>query len=56
MLEQFLKHAKDGRSISAPMVKAYQPIIQLIDDIVQGGPGMVTNLKTLRSRAQKRNK
>lgn len=56
MLKQFIEHAKDGRSISAPMVKAYQPIIQLIDDIVQGGPGMIQQLKVLRSRAKKRNK
>jgi uncharacterized protein (UPF0297 family) len=37
-------------------MKAYLPIIQMVDDIVQGGPGFVQNLKVLRSRAQKRNK
>ena len=56
MLKEFLKHAKDGRSVSAPIMKAYLPIIQMVDDIVQGGPGFVQNLKVLRSRAQKRNK
>lgn len=54
MLKQFIEHAKDGRSISAPMVIAYQPIIQLIDDIVQGGPGFIQQLRVLRSRAKKR--
>lgn len=56
MLKQFIEHAKDGRSISAPMVQAYQPVIQLIDDIVQAGPGFVQQLRVLRSRAKKRRK
>jgi len=38
------------------MVKAYAPIIQMVDDIVQGGPGFINQLQVLRSRAQKRNK
>jgi hypothetical protein len=56
MTKQFIEHVKDGRSISAPMVKAYAPIIQMVDDIVQGGPGFINQLQVLRSRAQKRNK
>ena len=51
MLKKFLEQAKDGKAVSPSMMQAYQPLVQLIDDIVQGGPGFVTALKALRSRA-----
>ena len=51
MLKKFLELAKDGKAVNPSMMQSYQPIVQIIDDIVQGGPGFVTALKALRSRA-----
>jgi len=56
MLKNFLELSKNGQTVSAPMVNAYKPIIELVDDIVSAGPGFVTALKALRSRALKSTK
>jgi len=53
--KRFLDMAKNGNAVSAEMLKAYIPVIDIIDDIVQGGPAYVQNLKALHNRAKKRN-
>ena len=53
MTSKFLELAKNGKSIPSSMVKAYLPAIELLDDIVQAGPGYIQLLKTLQKRAKK---
>jgi len=53
LIKKFLDLAQEGKSIPSSMVKAYQPVIELIDDIVTAGPGFVQLLKALRKRAKK---
>lgn len=48
----FLDMAKDGKAASANMVQAYLPAIEMIDDIVQGGPAYVQQLRSLQKRAK----
>ena len=52
LLKKFLDLAREGKSIPSTMVKAYQPVIELIDDIVTSGPGYVQLLRALRKRAK----
>lgn len=53
MTRRFLVHAKDGKAVSAQMLQAYLPAIEMVDDIVQGGPAFVQGLRALRQRAKK---
>lgn len=52
LIKKFLDLAQEGKSIPSTMVKAYQPVIELIDDIVTAGPAYVQLLKVLRKRAK----
>lgn len=54
LTKKFLEAAKDGKAASASMVNAYLPAIEILDDIVKAGPAFVQNLRTLHSRAKKR--
>lgn len=54
LVRKFLEQAKDGKAASSNMVQAYLPAIEMIDDIVQGGPAFVQQLRTLQQRAKKR--
>jgi len=54
MARQFLIFALEGKTIPAPYVEAYLPIIDMIDDIVQAGPGYIQNLRALHKRAKSR--
>jgi len=54
LTKQFLNNAKDGKATSASMNQAYLPAIKMIDDIVQGGPAYVQQLRALHQRAKKR--
>lgn len=56
MAKKFLELAKDGRSIPSNMVQAYLPAIQLIDNIVKGGPSFIQMLRVLENRAKKSTK
>lgn len=56
LAKKFIEHAKQGRSIPSQMVQAYLPIIEMIDDIVDGGPGFVKYLQNLHQRAKKQRK
>jgi hypothetical protein len=53
LTKKFLEMAKDGKAASSNMVQAYLPAIQMIDDIVQGGPAYVQQLRALQQRAKK---
>lgn len=53
MTKKFLELAKDGRSIPSNMVQAYLPAIELLDNIIKGGPGYVQILRQLENRAKK---
>jgi len=52
--KRFLDNAKNGKAVSAEMLKGYMPAVEMIDDIVQAGPAFVQNLRTLHQRAKKR--
>jgi hypothetical protein len=52
LTRQFLISAIEGRTIPAAYVEAYMPIIDMIDDIVQAGPGYIQNLRALHKRAK----
>ena len=52
--KRFLDMAKDGKAVSAEMLKGYMPAIELLDDIVQAGPAYIQNLRALHQRAKKR--
>ena len=53
MIKSFIELSRAGRTIPSPMVKAYAPIVEMIDDIVTAGPSFVQLLKVLHSRAKK---
>lgn len=53
LIKAFIDYARKGQSIPSNMVKAYMPIIKLIDDIVSGGPTYVNLLKSIHKRAKK---
>jgi hypothetical protein len=53
LTKKFLEQAKNGKAASANMIQAYLPAIEMIDDIVQGGPAFVQQLRTLQQRAKK---
>ena len=52
--KRFLDMAKDGKAVSAEMLKGYMPAIELLDDIVKAGPAYIQNLRALHQRAQKK--
>jgi len=52
LTKKFLDQAKDGKAVSAAMLQAYLPAIEMIDDIVQGGPAFVQQLRSLQKRAK----
>lgn len=55
-VKRFLEYAMSGKSIPNTIVKAYLPAIKIIDDLVQAGPGFVSMLRALATRAQKQKK
>lgn len=54
LTKKFLEQAKNGKAASANMLQAYLPAIKMLDDIVQGGPAFVQQLRALQQRAKKR--
>lgn len=53
LTKKFLELAKEGKSIPKPMVQAYQPVVEMVDDIVTAGPGFVRLLMVLQKRAKR---
>lgn len=50
---RFIEMAEDGKGIPSNFVKAYLPIIEMIDDIVEAGPAGITQLRNLHKRLKK---
>lgn len=53
LLKQFVQHAKSGKGANAQLVTAYLPIIEIVDDIVAGGPAYIQQLKLLQQKAKR---
>lgn len=51
--KMFLQLAKNGKSIPSDYVQAYLPIINMIDDFAQLGPGAIQHLILLHKRLKK---
>lgn len=51
--KNFVELAKQGKTVPASFVQGYQPVVEMIDDIVTAGPGYVQLLKVLHKRAKK---
>lgn len=51
--KRFIEEAEEGKSIPASLVKGYFPIIAMIDDIVDAGPGAIAQLRNLHKRFKK---
>ena len=52
-IKKFLDFVREGKPVPTAFVQAYLPIIEMIDDIVQGGPQHVQMLKTIHKNAKK---
>jgi len=53
LTKQFLNNMKDGKATSGMMNQAYLPAVKMVDDIVQGGPAYVQQLRALHQRAKR---
>jgi hypothetical protein len=51
--KRFAEMAEQGKSIPANFVEAYLPIINMIDDIIDGGPAAISQLRNLHKRFKK---
>lgn len=54
--KKFVETAEQGKSVHSNFVKAYLPIIEMIDDIVDGGPQYIQMLKNIHKKAKRDNK
>ena len=45
---------KQGKAVPAPIMSAYAPIVQMIDDIATGGYTFVKLLQSIHDRARKK--
>jgi hypothetical protein len=52
--KRFVELAEEGKSIPSTFVKGYEPIIAMIDEIVEAGPGAVQRLKQVHNSVKKR--
>lgn len=53
LIKNYIELSKKGKTIPGPMAKAYNPVVEMIDDIVTAGPSFVQLLKVLHSRAKR---
>ena len=51
--KRFVDMAEQGKSIPSNYVEGYFPIIAIIDDIVDAGPGAIAQLRNLHKRLKK---
>jgi hypothetical protein len=51
--KRFIEEAEQGHGIPASLVKGYFPIIAMIDDLVDAGPGAIAQLRNLHKRHKK---
>jgi hypothetical protein len=49
---KFVELAEDGRSVPSTLVEGYMPIIEMVEDIVNGGTAYIQQLKLLHKRAK----
>ena len=52
--KRFIEMAEEGKGIPSNFVKAYLPIIEMVDEIVESGPGGIQLLRQLHKRVKKR--
>jgi hypothetical protein len=52
LIKGFLENVAEGKSIPSTMVKAYAPVVKIVDDIIKGGPGYIEMLKVIQKRAK----
>jgi hypothetical protein len=50
---RFVEMTEQGKSIPSQFVKGYEPIVAMIDEIVEAGPGAVQRLKQLHKSVKK---
>jgi hypothetical protein len=50
---KFVEMAEEGRTPPNQYVKGYAPIVEMIDDIVEGGTAYIQQLRQLHKRAKK---
>lgn len=53
LLKRFLEQAQSGNAVSAEMLRAYLPVIEMVNDIVAGGPAYIQTMRALRERAKR---
>jgi hypothetical protein len=51
---QAIQYAEEGKGIPQYFVKAYLPIIEMIDDFINAGPGAVSRLKQVHRSIKKK--
>jgi hypothetical protein len=49
-----IQYAEEGKGIPQYFVKAYWPIIEMIDDFINAGPGAVSRLKQVHRSIKKK--
>ena len=49
---KFVELAEDGRIVPSTLVEGYMPIIEMVEDIVNGGTAYIQQLKLLHKRAK----
>lgn len=50
---KFVQMAEEGKSVPSQLVEGYLPIIEMVDDIVNGGTAYIQQLKLLHKRVKK---
>jgi hypothetical protein len=53
---KFVDNVLEGKFPPRQFLEAYAPIIEMIDDIIEGGPAHVSQLKLVHKRATQRKK
>jgi hypothetical protein len=53
---KFVDYVMDGKFPPRQFLESYAPIIEMIDDIIEGGPAHVSQLKLVHKRAKQRKK
>ena len=51
--KKFAEYAREGQSIPSTFVKAYAPIVEMIDDFIEAGPSGIAKLKQVHKTLKK---
>ena len=49
---KFVELAEEGKSVPSTLVEGYMPIIEMVEDIVNGGTAYIQQLKLLHKRVK----